>query len=245
MRASLVKLAAWSFLSYLGLAILQTWPLALHLSTHLTGLPGGDAGVYVWNTWVFRHQLIDLGLSPFSTLSVLPLDGQTNLSLHNYTVFADIIALPLQPWLGVVASFNVVYIINVALSGFGMFLLARRFTGRIAESWIAGAMFACSPFLVARGASHFSLAAAAPLPFFLYFLDRAWRNTRVRDALAAGAAIGWAAFSDPYYGIYCAMLAALYVAAHVLIVSPTRARPQTRHGVALVDLAIGALACVI
>jgi hypothetical protein len=240
-----LKVLAWGMLSFVGLALLQTWPLPLHLSTHLTGLPGGDAGVYVWNTWVFRHELVDLGQWPFSTQTVLPLDGDTNLSLHNYTVFADLLSLPLQPFIGVVAAFNVVYIINVALTGLGMFLLARRFTERTAEAWIAGALFACSPFLVARGASHFSLAAAAPLPFFVYFLDRAWRGLRLRDALAAGVVVAWAAFSDPYYAIYCVMLAAVYVVGHVVVVAPHRTRPGTRHGRALVDLAIATLVCVV
>ena len=84
--------------------------------------------------------------------------------------------MPLQSFAGVVMSFNVVYVINVALSGLGMFLLAHRVTGRVAEAWLAGLMFAWAPFLVARGASHFSLAAAAPLPFFLYWLEQWWRG---------------------------------------------------------------------
>ena len=75
--------------------------------------------------------------------------------------------MPLQPVLGVVATFNLVYLANLALAGFGMFVLARRVTGRPLEAWIAGAVFACSPFLVARSTAHFSLVAAAPLPFFL------------------------------------------------------------------------------
>ena len=36
-------------------AVALSWPLPLHLSTHLTGPPAGDTGVYVWNQWVFRH----------------------------------------------------------------------------------------------------------------------------------------------------------------------------------------------
>ena len=50
-----------------------------------------------------------------------------------------------------------------------MFLLAHRITGRVAESWLAGFAFACSPFIIARSTSHFSLVAAAPLPVFVYF----------------------------------------------------------------------------
>jgi hypothetical protein len=245
MGVRVVRIVVGAFLSYIGVAVFQTWPLARHLSTHLSGLPGGDAGVYVWNTWVFRHQLVDLGQSPFSTGTVLPLDGDTSLSLHNYTIFADLLTLPLQPLVGVVAAFNLVYILNVALCGLGMFLLASRFTDRKAEAWLAGLLFACSPFLVARGASHFSLAAAAPLPFFLYFLDRAWSGTRLRDAVAAGIVLAWAACSDPYYGVYCVMLAAVYIAGHVIVVSPNRARATPRHVRMLIDLTITALVAII
>ena len=245
MGLSSLRFAAWAFASYLALAVFQTWPLALHLSTHLTGLPGGDAGVYVWNTWVFRHELIELRQWPFSTMTVLPLDGQTNLSLHNYTVFANLLTLPVQPLVGVVAAFNIAYIVNVALTGLGTFLLVRRLTGTHVEAWIGGAMFACAPFLVARGASHFSLAAAAPLPFCLYFLNRAWHGRRVRDAIAAGVTLAWAAFSDPYYAVYCVMLAVLFVGAQLLVIAPNRARPGSRHGRTLVEMLITTLVCLI
>ncbi len=146
-------------LSYVVVAFAQAWPLPLHLSTALTGPPSGDTGVYIWNTWVFRHELVIDGHDPFHTETILPLDGPTDLSLHNYTVFADLLALPMQGRLGVVATFNLIYLLNTALAGLGMFLLARRVTGRVAESWIAGCVFACSPFLVARSMAHFSLAA--------------------------------------------------------------------------------------
>src|SRR5580693_8403006 len=138
-RRSLVALA-----SFLAVAALQTWPLPLHLATRLTGLPGSDAGVYVWNSWLFFHEVMVNHHVPTSTLMVLPLDGPTDLTLHNFTIFADLLALPLEGALGAVAAFNVVYLINVALAGWGMYLLAHRLTGRVAESWLAGLLFACS-----------------------------------------------------------------------------------------------------
>ena len=127
------RVATVAILSFLAVAIVQTWPLALNVSSHLTGLVGGDAGVYVWNVWHFRHRLLELGESPFLTTEILTVGGPTNLALHNYTVFADLIAVPLQSVASVVTSFNIVYLINVALSGLGMFLLAHRVTGRVAE----------------------------------------------------------------------------------------------------------------
>lgn len=203
----------WAAAGFLGLAVAQSWPLPLHLGTRLTGAPGGDTGAYVWNIWVFAHGVFAGNHMPMSTLMVLPLDGATDLGLHNYTLFANLIAFPLQLFVSTVVAFNLVYLLNVALAGWGMFLLAERYTGRFAESWIAGALFACSPFLIARSTGHFSLVAAAPLPIFVYFLDRLLRSHRVHDAFATGACVAWAAMCDPYYAIYCVMLGTVIVGA--------------------------------
>jgi len=46
-------------LGYALVAVVFTWPLAAHFGTHLTGSPAGDAGVYVWNQWVFQHELLE------------------------------------------------------------------------------------------------------------------------------------------------------------------------------------------
>jgi hypothetical protein len=214
--------------SYVAVSTLQSWPLPLHFATHLTGSPDGDAGVYVWNTWVFRHE-IGLGhWLPMSTLTVLPLNGPTDLSLHNYTVFADLVALPLQPVFGTVTTFNLIYLLNVALAGLGMYVLARRLTGRLAESWLAGFLFMCSPFLAARGAVHYSLVAAAPLPFFVCAFEDWWARRRVRDAVLVGAVVAWAAGCDPYYAVYCFMLAVAILARHLVRVQmlPERWRLQ-------------------
>ena len=240
-----LRLAALALLSYLALALVQTWPLALRLSTHLTGEIGGDAGVYVWNTWVFRHELVDLHRFPFSTDTVLPMDGPANLGLHNYTVFSDLLALPIQPWLGVARTFNVVFLVNIALTGLGMFVLCRRLTGHTTESWMAGAVFASAPFLVARGNSHYSLAAAAALPFFLYWLDRAWKNHRAYEAAAAGAMVAWAGYSDPYYAVYCVMLAVVYTAGRTVSVSRAPAMPGRVRGLVLIDLTLIVLVVLI
>jgi len=235
----------WVFFAYAVLAAVQAWPLPLHLSTHLTGAPGGDTGVYVWNLWVFKHQLIETQTTPFSTLTILPLDGPTDLSLHNYTVFADVLALPLLSWLGVVRTFNVIYLLNVALAGFGMFLLARKLTQRPMESFLAGLIFMWSPFLVTRGQAHFSLVAAAPLPIFLLVLHRAWETRRLRDAALTGGVVAWAAFCDPYYAVYCLMLGGCFLASRVFLVSWTRRsardlrltkRPLTMMSVGLAGL---------
>jgi hypothetical protein len=247
--ASTWRQGACALAAFLIIACLQAWPLPARLTSHLTGPPSGDTGVYVWNTWVFGRELLERGGSPFSTSRIFSIDTQADLSLHNYTPFANLLAMPLQPLLGVVGAFNAVYLINVALAGFGMFLLARRLAGgdRFWEPFLAGVAFAVSPFLVARSAAHFSLISAAPLPLFVYWLDRAWTSLRIRDALATGVMLAWAGFSDAYYAVYCVMLGALLVGSRSLALttaaSPTGAR--RRLGRVVLDVAIVAIAVVV
>lgn len=229
------------FASFFVLALLQAWPLPLHLSTHLTGPPSGDTGVYVWNTWVFRHELLEHGAWPFRTSEIFVGDRAANLTHHNYTLFANLLVLPIRLFAGVVASFNLVYFLNITLAAFGMFLLARRVTARDAEAWLAGALFACSAFMIGRSTGHFSLVAAAPLPFFVLCLTRCWEYRRTTDALLLGLAAAWSVTADPYYAMYCLMLAAGFLLSHAFAISPasSRARGWKRAATVLAILAAG------
>jgi hypothetical protein len=213
--------------AYILTAIVFSWPLPLHLSTHLTGSPAGDTGVYVWNQWVFRHELLVNHSLPYFTDSIFAFTGRANLSLHNYTTFQNLLALPLIGPLGVVTTFNLVYLLMTVLTAYATFLLARHLTGRDPESWLAGLLFAWSPILVTRGTAHFSLVAAAPLAVFVLLLLRAFDRQRLRDALGLGATMWWAASSDVYFAVYCLLIAAVFILARVMTVEP-RSRPNRR-----------------
>jgi hypothetical protein len=150
---------------YALLALALTWPLPRHVSTHLTGAIEGDTGVYVWNQWVFRHELVDERSLPYFTGTIFSLAPKANLSLHNYTTFANVLALPMLGTFGVVTTFNIVYLLLMIASAYAMFLLARRVTGgAVGESLLAGILFAWSPVLVARGAGTSAWSRRHPCP---------------------------------------------------------------------------------
>ena len=245
MRLTSWRQGALVLCAYALVAVAQSWPLPMHMSTHLTGEPSGDAGVYVWNLWIFNHELFKTGGMPLRTMEILPLAGPADLSLHNYTIFADLIAVPLLRALDIITTFNVIYLVNVTLAGFGMFLLARRLTERAPEAFLAGLMFAWAPFLVTRGSGHYSLTAAAPLPFFMLALYRAWDSRRLRDAVLAGAVFAWASFCDPYYAVYCVIMGAAFVITRIVDVTVMRRTIQpVRAAANLLNVAL-ALAIVL
>ena len=220
------RLHACVLLTYAMLAIAYTWPLAANLPTHVTGPVGGDTGVYIWNQWVFRHELIDNRSFPYFTEKIFGAEYPANLGFHNYTRFQNLIATPLMRFVGVIAAFNLVYLLMTVLNAYAAFLLARHVTGRVGEAWLAGLLFAWSPLLVTRGMGHFSLVAAAPLAVFLLLLMRADGHERLRDAVAMGVAVGWAASTDMYYGVYCLLLGAVFLVARIVYIEPS---PRAGH----------------
>jgi hypothetical protein len=208
---------------YVFVALAFAWPLPLHLATAFTGDPGGDTGVYVWNQWVFEHEAIVERRNPLTTEQILSLTQRVDLTQHNYTAFLNLLALPLIPWLGVVISFNVVFLIVTVLTALATYALVRHVTAATRlEAWLAGVLFAWSPVLVARSTGHFSLVAAAPLPAFLLFLIKADRTRKLHHAALAGLCMAWAAFCDVYYAVYCLMIAAGFVAYRAVRVSRDR-----------------------
>jgi hypothetical protein len=216
--------------AYVVVAIAFSWPLPLNMDTHLTGVPGGDTGVYVWNQWVFRHEVVQEGHLPYFTDRIFALTEPANLSLHNYTAFQNLLALPLIGVFGVIATFNVVFLLMRVLTAYATFLLARHVTGHDAESWLAGALFAWSPLLIARGTEHFSLVAAAPLAIFLLVLLKADGHERFRDAVALGVTEWLAASTDVYYAVYCLLIGAIFLAARIVAIHRS---PQAGRSVAV------------
>lgn len=229
---------------YALVAVLFTWPLVLHLDSQLPGGPSGDTGVYVWNLWVFRHEILH-GHFPLYTNTIFSLDQAANLSLHNYTVFSDIVAFPLLPLLGVVRTFNILHLALFVLNGWAMFALARRVARNTGAAWIAGLLFGFSPTLVARSTAHASLLAAAPLPLFVVCLFRLETAAARRWAVAGGVVLAWAAICDPYYGVYCLLLAAWHLSTRVLRLtvyrpeaSGTRRTARALEGLAVLFLLV-------
>ena len=225
-------------LAYLTIAVAFAWPLPAHLGTALPGDPSGDTGVYVWNLWVFRHELVEHQRFPFFTFEILALASPTPLTLHNYTTFANVLAFGILPIAGVVATYNGLLILSAVFSAYALFLLARYRTGDTVAAWIAGAAFGFSPFLMARLTAHFSLVQAAPLPIFALLLARLYQGGRWQTAAGAGLVVAWAYLSDPYYAVYCLLMLLFLIGYSTVTVHVPELRPKWRSHTLLIDLAI-------
>lgn len=211
-----IRTHAAVLLGYVCVSVLFYWPLPAHLDDAFLGSISGDTGVYVWNLWVFRHEIVAHGNYPFLTMEVLPLTPPIPLTLHNYTTASNLVGFFLLPMWGVVRTFNMLTLASAVLAAYAMFLLARRATDDAGAAWVAGLAFGFSPYMNARAASHFSLIQAAPLPLFVLAFKRLVKQPTRLNATAVGAVVGWAFLSDPYYAVYCLVGAGCLAAAATL-----------------------------
>ena len=115
--------------------------------------------------------------------------------------------IPLLPLLGTVATFNVLTIGSAVVTAHAMFVLAHFRTGDPGAAWIGGLLFGFSPFMMARSTEHFSLVMAAPLPLFAWVMYGVSERPTPRRAAAAGAIVAWAYLCDPYYAVFCILMA--------------------------------------
>lgn len=162
-------------LLYLLLLAWWAWPLFAHFSTGFLGLPDGDANQYVWNAFNFRRQVLS-GANPWFTPLLLYPQG-TSLLMHTYT-----------PIIGMVNVFigqemiatNLVVVLSFVLSGLGAYRLCARWVRQPVLCWLAGVVFAFSPYKLAHLPEHYHLLLTATVPFYLVaFLEAfVWQEGR-------------------------------------------------------------------
>jgi hypothetical protein len=242
--------------AYLALALLLTWPLLLHLTTHVPG-NGVDDPPLTWNLWWVRYALLDLGDNPFdSDYLFYPLG--INLGFYTLTLLNGLLSIPLQAAFGLVTASNIILLSSFALSGYGAFLLAlyvldargggqlsagaqRRPTGRhrnlagnatpwlVAVAFVVGTLYAFSSNKLAYAAlGQWNIASSQWIPFYvLYLFKMTETHQRWRYAVMAALFLLLQAYAELTYATFLLLFTALWAVWYSLC----RARARESGGV--------------
>lgn len=187
---------------YALLAVVLTWPLLLHWTTHVAG-DGSDDPALAWNLWWVRYSLLDLGRSPIYTDFMFYPIG-VNLAYYTLTYLNAFLSIPIQFTWGLIPAVNLNLLLSFGLSGWGAYLflhhlLRTRLGGRGDDPRLALAAFAggclyafsSNKFLYAS-LGQFNIASSQWIPFYLLFLSRltAARDLTARRAARLGVWLG-------------------------------------------------------
>ncbi|GAB4411124.1 MAG: interleukin-like EMT inducer domain-containing protein [Anaerolineae bacterium] len=110
---------------YTLLALVFTWPLAVHFTTHVPGEAtwAFDESTFLWNMWWFKYSLLNLGQTPLeSNYIFFPLG--IKLTTYTFNLFNAAFGLPLQLAFSLPPASNLTLLFSFISSAYGMFLLS-------------------------------------------------------------------------------------------------------------------------
>ena len=170
-------------------ALLLTWPLVRHFTTHVPG-DGIDDPSLAWNLWWIKVRLVDqLNLDIFHVDWMFHPIG-INLGFYTLTPLNGLLSVGLQTAFNLVTASNILLLSSFVLGGFGAYLLTlqelqrSQFTIRHFQiaALFAGFIYAFASaklFYVALG--QFNIASSQWIPFCALYTLRLARSTNWRD----------------------------------------------------------------
>ena len=200
-------------LAYLLATLVMTYPVLLRLDSHYVGT-GGDLLIFPWNDWWSRKCLLE-GRNPFFTTWMFYPRG-VSLVYHNFAWLNTALWLPLSPLIGSVAAYNVIFLLNLALGGIGMYLLVHYLAQDQRAAFVAGLIFAFWPCRMSHY-NHPNMISIGWMPLFLLSLMRAIREkAKLLPALLGGLFLALTGMARWLHLLFAGGLALLYLTYSVL-----------------------------
>jgi hypothetical protein len=188
----------FAILGYTFLTIAVTYPTALRLMTHIPG--SGDAPMFLWELWWFKHAMLDLHKSPLVTdLLFYPL---TNVPTQWWSPYNEFLTMPFQAVLGPVLLYNLLFFATFILSGYCTYLLVLRSVKRRDLAFVGGLIFAFCSYREVWGLQHLHLLTTQFLPLAILLLIGCLRRPTIQRGIAAGVGVALVALAVPYYVAY-------------------------------------------
>ncbi len=193
---------------YIFAAIFATYPLIFKLGTHLPGQPG-DAYSYLWNIWIFQHQLLN-GQNLFYTDMIMAPIG-ANLYFNTYAPLVSVFGLLFKNNLS--SYLGVLIILSIIASSFFMYLLSYKITKNRMASFLGGLIYGMAPIIQSfiQSQHYYFLFASPFFPLAVLFLVNFFEKRELKQ-LYLSIAFFWPVLSIDYYSsILYALLIILFI----------------------------------
>lgn len=248
----------WALLFYSMLAIALTWPLAMHLTTHVPG-DGIDDPALAWNLWWLQERIVNQANFDIFHTGWLFHPITINLAFYTLTPLNGLLSLAIQGGLSLILASNLLLLATFVLGAYGTFLLvldqssAVRVppaTGKLGWNVVLAALsggmiygFASSKlFYVSLG--QFNIASSQWIPFCLLYLLRMTRSrsghSQLRNATFAALFLIFQLWAELTYGSFLLLFVAIVFVWHLI-----SQRRGARHNVVSFLAPFGLLALLV
>jgi hypothetical protein len=198
---------AGAFVAYAALAVVLTFPLVVHLSSHVPV----DLEDSLWYVTMLRWNadVTPLTGAWWNGFAFYPSTG--TMAFSDHMLGASVIASPLQ-WLGLnpIAAYNVTFLASFVLCAIAAHALAFTLTRRHDAAAICGLAFGFSPYRLGHLA-HLELLMAFGIPLALLALHGYLRTRRAASLALFSAALALQALSASYYALFFGVLLVMWM----------------------------------
>ncbi len=184
---------------YTILAAINTYPLLTDFTAILG--PPEDNQLFVWNLWWFGFAVGELNSWPFYTDYLFYPEG-SNLYFHTFSPLNCLIAVPLQPLIGLVPAYNLIMLFTFVLTAYGGYLLCRYLGFGAAAAFIGGQVISFNSFRLAHAGHHLNICSTYLLPFLLLYALKAIESKKAREVIVAGILFGLNSYLDFYMFLF-------------------------------------------
>lgn len=194
-------------LSYLFVALLMVYPVASADSVIGTN----ESLAYIWFLSWIRRSLLS-GTWPFFTNAIYyPTGG--SLLLNAASPMSAVFAIPILPLAGNwIATYNVLTVLSLALSGYSAHRLSLYMTHDLYGAYLAGVLFAFNPFMLGHALGHLALISAYGIPLYVLYLMKTVDGKTGTNSLYAAIALVLVTYAGCYqYLIFCVLFTAIYL----------------------------------
>jgi len=190
----------------------MTYPLVFVWDYAIPGWQG-DAEIFFWDLWWIKYALLVLHTNPGLTTFIF-YPNTVNLLSGDSGPVNGLISLPLQGLIGLIGSYNALYLFSFVMSGVGTYMLVRYLGCSRSAAFLAGAIFAFAPYRFAHSFGHFNLLTTEWIPFSVLYLLKAIRESRRVHFILACVFFFMTLYTEVYYALYLAILSAIMFIMH-------------------------------
>ncbi len=158
---------AYYFVVYLILAMAVFFPITLHMNSVVPG-SGGDTYQSLWGIWWVSYSTFVLHTSLWHT-SLLYYPIGANLVYETFSPLLAILSAPFQ-LISIPFAYDLMFFFGFAISGIGMYVLAKYLIKNNYAAFFAGLVFSFSAAHVAQSYAHIQWMVMGFVPLSLYFL---------------------------------------------------------------------------
>lgn len=193
--------------TYALLSIVFTYPVAFAANK----IPGhGDVFFCLWELWWFKEAVVN-HINPYYTSYIFYPNG-INLIFGDLSPIIGLLSVPLQLAVGLVNTYNIIWIASFILSGYGAYLLVKYLTNDdIRAAFISGIVFMFCPYHFAHALGHLSLFNMEWIPFYVLYLIKMTKERNIANSLYAAFFLLITGMTSTYYLIYLLVFTLIYV----------------------------------